>query len=47
MYEDLKKGKKFSEIEQLALEEELVERKVIDHSPMHEKLYTMRKKLFK
>ena len=40
-------GTKDSNMEQLALEEELVKRKLIDHSPMHEKLYAINKELFK
>jgi hypothetical protein len=40
-------GSKNSTMEQLALEEELVKRKLIDHSPMHEKMYAINKELFK
>jgi len=35
-----------SDIEQLALGEELVKRKLIEYSPMHEKLYLFKKKFF-
>ena len=47
IYEQFQKGTKNSNMEQLALEEELVKRKLIDHSPMHEKLYAINKELFK
>lgn len=45
IYEEFKSGTKDSNMEQLALEEELVKRKLIDHSPMHEKLYWIKKHL--
>ncbi|MBU2905106.1 hypothetical protein KO529_09950 [Arenibacter algicola] len=47
IYEQYQNGTKSSNMEQLALEEELVKRKIIDHSPMHEKLYAINKELFK
>jgi len=47
IYEQFQNGTKNSNMEQLALEEELVKRKLIDHSPMHEKLYAINKELFK
>jgi len=37
-------NKDMTQFELLALEEELVSRGLIDHSPMHEKLYLMKKK---
>ena len=36
---------KISSMEQLALEEELIVRNLIDHSPMHEKLYLLKKEM--
>jgi hypothetical protein len=47
IYEQFQNGTKNSNMEQLALEEELVKRKLIDHSPMHEKLYAIDKEFFK
>ena len=47
IYEQFENGTKNSNMEQLALEEELVKRKLIDHSPMHEKLYAINKEFFK
>ena len=47
IYAQFQNGTKNSNMEQLALEEELVKRKMIDHSPMHEKLYAINKELFK
>lgn len=47
IYEQFQNGTKNSNMEQLALEEELVKRKLIDHSPMHEKLYAINKEFFK
>jgi len=47
IYAQFQNGTKSSNMEQLALEEELVKRKMIDHSPMHEKLYAINKELFK
>jgi hypothetical protein len=47
IYEQFQNGTKSSNMKQLALEEELVKRKMIDHSPMHEKLYAINKELFK
>lgn len=47
IYEQSQNGTKNSNMEQLALEEELVKRKLIDHSPMHEKTYAINKEFFK
>ena len=47
VYKQFQKGIKNSNMEQLALEEELVKRKLIDHSPLHENLYSINKELFK
>lgn len=47
IYDQFQNGIKNSNMEQLALEEELVKRKLLDHSPMHEKLYAINKELFK
>jgi len=47
IYAQFQNETKNSNMEQLALEEELVKRKMIDHSPMHEKLYAINKELFK
>lgn len=47
IYEQSENETKNSNMEQLALEEELVKRKLIDHSPMHEKLYAINKEFFK
>jgi uncharacterized membrane protein YraQ (UPF0718 family) len=47
IYNQFENGTKKSNMEQLALEEELVKRNLIDHSPMHEKLYAINKELFK
>jgi DNA/RNA-binding domain of Phe-tRNA-synthetase-like protein len=43
IYEQFLNGTKRSNMEQLALEEELVKRGLIDHSPTHEKLYAINK----
>ena len=45
LYGQFENGTKKSNMEQLALEEELVKRKLIDHSPMHEKLYAINRDL--
>ncbi len=47
IYEQFENGTKNSNMEQLALEEELVKRKLLSHSPMHEKLYAINKHFFK
>lgn len=47
IYHQFQSGLKKSNMEQLALEEELVKRKLINHSPMHEKLYAINKDIFK
>ncbi|WP_186439165.1 hypothetical protein [Olleya sp. Hel_I_94] len=47
IYDQFQSGLKKSNMEQLALEEELVKRKLINHSPMHEKLYAINKDIFK
>jgi predicted PurR-regulated permease PerM len=47
IYEEFQNSTKHSNMEQLALEEELVKRKLIDFSPMHEKLYAINKEFFK
>jgi uncharacterized membrane protein YgaE (UPF0421/DUF939 family) len=47
IYEQFQNGTKNSNMEQLALEEELVKRKLMNHSPMHEKLYAINKEFFK
>lgn len=47
IYKQIKDGNESSKIEQLALEEELVRRKLITHSPMHEKLYGISKGFLK
>jgi len=46
IYEQFQSGTKNSNMEQLALEEELVKRKLMDHSPMHEKIYAINKEFF-
>lgn len=46
IYEQFHNGSKDSIMEQLALEEELVKRKLIDHSPIHEKIYAINKEFF-
>ncbi len=46
LYEKFSGRELNEDVEQLALEEELVKRGLIDHSPMHEKLYLIKKKLF-
>ena len=46
IYEQFQNGTKSSNMEQMALEEELIKRKMIDHSPMHEKLYAINKEFF-
>lgn len=46
IYEQFENGTKNSNMEQLALEEELVKRKLLSHSPMHEKLYAINKHFF-
>jgi|LSQX01.3.fsa_nt_gb predicted PurR-regulated permease PerM len=46
LYEQYVKGEIASDLELLALEEELVKRGLLDHSPMHEKLYLLKKKFF-
>ena len=47
IYNEYLNGSKKSNFEQLALEEELVKRNLISHSPMHEKLYALNKDLFR
>lgn len=47
IYREIQDNKKNSNMEQLALEEELVKRKLITHSPMHEKLYYLDKEISK
>ena len=47
IYKNYSNGLEHSDMELLALEEELVKRKLIDHSPMHEKLYAINKEIFK
>lgn len=46
LYAQYQTHKISSNLEQLALEEELVKRRLIDHSPMHEKLYLIKKEFF-
>ncbi len=45
LFEESSKNQPNEDAEQLALEEELVKRGLIDHSPMHEKLYLQKKKI--
>lgn len=46
IYEQFENDLKNSNMEQLALEEELVKRKLIDYSPLHEKIYAINKEFF-
>jgi hypothetical protein len=46
IYKEYNNGLKKDDMELLALEEELVKRKLISHSPMHEKIYGI-KNMFK
>jgi len=43
IYQKYLNGEKNSDLEQLALEEEMVKRKLLKYSPMHEKLYHLKK----
>lgn len=46
LYQQFQDSNQSSNMEQLALEEELVKRKLITHSPMHEKIYAIKKEIY-